>query len=73
MVQRPHLAFAGSFSGPHETRSAPAPPISSLLAPMQLDALTVADGQAFLDRIATERNLPEYLAPHLVELYRAMP
>ena len=36
---------------------------------MKLDALTVADDADFLDRVAAQINLPDYLAPGLRELY----
>jgi cytosine/adenosine deaminase-related metal-dependent hydrolase len=69
-TQRPHLPFDGVLTGPtDEEPSIAAPPISSLLSPINLDALTVADDPEFLDRVAAEINLPKYMAPSLRELY----
>jgi 5-methylthioadenosine/S-adenosylhomocysteine deaminase len=71
-TQRPHLPFEGVVTGPVDQEpTATAPPISSLLAPITLDALAVADDPGFLDRVASEINLPDYIAPALLELYRA--
>jgi len=72
VTQRPHLPLEGAPTGPtdHEA-AAPAPPISSLLSPIDLDPLTVADDSGFLERVAAEMNLPEYLSPGLLALYRA--
>ena len=50
---------------------AAAPPISSLLSPIKLDPLTVADDRGFHDRLADEINLPAYIAPGLRKLYGA--
>jgi 5-methylthioadenosine/S-adenosylhomocysteine deaminase len=71
-TQRPHLPFDGVVTGPVDQEpTAAAPPVSSLLAPITLDALTVADDPGFLDRVASEINLPAYIAPALLELYGA--
>jgi 5-methylthioadenosine/S-adenosylhomocysteine deaminase len=71
-TQRPHLPFEGVVTGPVDQEpTAAAPPISSLLSPITLDALTVADDPGFLDRVGSEINLPDYIAPALLELYRA--
>jgi hypothetical protein len=71
LTQRPHLALGQIVTGPTDRPMAKAAPISSLLSPIALDALTVADDGGYLDRVATQVNLPEYLAPGLRELYRA--
>ena len=42
-TQRPHLKLDGAVTGPIDKHRAAAPPISSLLSPIQLDPLTVAD------------------------------
>jgi len=70
-TQRPHLALDGAVTGPVDTPQAPAPPISSLLSPIQLDPLTVADDPGWFDRIGQEMNLPPYVAPGLRALYEA--
>ena len=70
-TQRPHLTFKGAVTGPVDGPQAAAPPISSLLSPMQLDPLTVADDPNWLDAIAQEMNLPAYMAPGLRALYQA--
>jgi cytosine/adenosine deaminase-related metal-dependent hydrolase len=71
LVQRPHLMLDGAVTGPTDKAMAAAPPISSLLSPIKLDALTVADDKTFLDRVGKQINLPDYIAPGLRELYTA--
>jgi hypothetical protein len=56
-------------TGPTDKANAAAPPISSLLSPITLDALTVADDRTFLDRVGAQINLPDYIVPGLRELY----
>jgi hypothetical protein len=69
-TQRPHLEFAGRVTGPTDRRAAAvAAPISSLLSPVELDPLTVADDPTFLDHVAAEINLPDSVAPGLRRLY----
>jgi 5-methylthioadenosine/S-adenosylhomocysteine deaminase len=68
-TQRPHLMFGGAVTGPLDRPAASAPPISSLLAPIQLDPLTVADDHGWLDAVGHEMNLPDYVAPGLRALY----
>jgi 5-methylthioadenosine/S-adenosylhomocysteine deaminase len=69
-TQRPHLPFEGIATGPTDRPAAAAPPISSILSPIILDALTVADDPSFLDRVAAQLNLPAGLAPALRALYQ---
>jgi 5-methylthioadenosine/S-adenosylhomocysteine deaminase len=71
VTQRPHLPLGGIVTGPTDRAALAAQPISSLLSPINLDALTVADDPDFLDRVAAQVNLPGYMAPTLRELYRA--
>jgi len=68
-TQRPHLTFDGKVTGPLDRTEAAAPPISSLLTPIQLDPLTVADDAAWFDNLGHEQNLPSYLVPALHKLY----
>jgi hypothetical protein len=68
-VQRPHLKLDGAVTGPTEKAKAGAPRISSLLSPIKLDALAVADDKTFLDRVGKQINLPDYIAPGLNALY----
>ena len=70
-TQRPHLTFNGAVTGPVDRPQAAAPPISSLLSPIQLDPLTVADDTDWLDAVGHEMNLPGYMAPGLRALYQA--
>jgi hypothetical protein len=70
-TQRPHLPLEGVLTGPTDKPTIAAQPISSLLSPITLDVLTVADDPEFLDRVAAQINLPEYMAAGLRELYRA--
>jgi len=46
-----------------------AEPLSAMLMPIELDALTVADDPTWLARLETQKNLPGYLVPGLRELY----
>jgi 5-methylthioadenosine/S-adenosylhomocysteine deaminase len=74
-TQRPHLPLHGMPTGPADrppsSAQAAAPaPISSLLSPITLDPLTVADDRDFLDLVAKQINLPPYLAPALRERFR---
>ena len=74
---RRRLPLAGRFAltGPSLAATAEAeaaaPPLSEILGPLKLDPLTVA-GSDWLDRIDTERNLPERVAPGLHDLYRGV-
>ena len=70
-TQRPHLLFDGAVTGPLDTPQPSAPPISSLLSPIQLDPLTVADDSGWLDAVSHEMNLPDYVAPGLRALYES--
>ena len=71
LTQRPHLPLHGKPTGPfdHAAAAPPGVPLSSLLSPIELDALTVADDSGWLDRVAAETNLPAYLATALRTLY----
>ncbi len=70
-TQRPHLILDGAMTGPLDKPEAPAPPISSLLSPIAIDPLTVADDPDWLANIAHEMNLPGYIAPGLRALYQS--
>ena len=74
-TQRPHLALNGVITGPrdHVAGSAPEQPLSAMLSPIELDALTVADDAGWLDGLAGEKNLPAYLLPGLRVLYADTP
>jgi 5-methylthioadenosine/S-adenosylhomocysteine deaminase len=69
-TQRPHLPLDGVTTGPAEKASASAAPISSLLEPIALDPLTVADDPGYLERVAAEQNLPAWLVPGLKRQYQ---
>jgi 5-methylthioadenosine/S-adenosylhomocysteine deaminase len=56
-------------TGPVDRPQAGAAPISSLLSPIQLDPLTVADDPGWLAAVGHEMNLPEYVAHGLGALY----
>jgi 5-methylthioadenosine/S-adenosylhomocysteine deaminase len=69
---RPRLPWRRRRTGPELVApTAAGPPLSELMVPLKLDALTVADDRDFLDRIAAEPNLPPYVAPGLKALYEA--
>jgi hypothetical protein len=70
----PRLPFNGprDFTGPERAPRAPAkaaPRLSTILKPVALDPLTVADDDTFLQRIAQQPNLPAPLKNSLSELY----
>lgn len=73
---RPRLPLAGRFaltgpsSPPPPKPKRPPPPLSDSLGPLKLDPLTVA-GSDWLERIDAERNLPDWVAPGLHDLYGA--
>ncbi len=71
LTQRPHLPLHGKLTGPLDRTAAAAPdvPLSSLLSPIELDALTVADDPGWLDRVAAETNLKGYVVTGLRTLY----
>ncbi|MEJ8825719.1 amidohydrolase family protein [Variovorax humicola] len=72
MDQRPRLPFNGpqDFTGPAmQPVSLAAPKLSSILVPIELDPLTVADDRNFLARIAAEPNVPEAIRNGLAALY----
>jgi hypothetical protein len=74
MELRPRLPWGkrGRLTGPAlSPRTAAAKPLSEILTPLELDPLTVADDRDFLDRIEAERNLPEFVAKGLRDLYPA--
>ncbi|HJS96948.1 MAG TPA: amidohydrolase family protein [Solirubrobacteraceae bacterium] len=74
-TQRPHLPLDGAITGPrdHAAASAPEQPLSAMLSPIALDALTVADDAGWLDGLGGENNLPAYLIPGLRALYGDSP
>jgi hypothetical protein len=72
---RPRLPFNGprDFTGPRTVfrsgvRAASAP-LSTILQPIELDALTVADDADFLDLVEQERNVPDPIRKGLRQLY----
>lgn len=71
ITQRPHLPLHGALTGPHDEAAATpqAEPLSAMLAPIELDPLTVADDPGWLERIKSEQNLPDYVLPGLRALY----
>ena len=71
---RPRLPFNGprDFTGPKRAAvkvAAAAPPLSAILKPIQLDALTVADDENFLDAIEHQPNVPAAVKGGLRALY----
>jgi hypothetical protein len=70
----PRLPFdgPGDFTGPNrfprvEAKDAPA--LSTILRPIELDPLTVADDANFLQAIEAQPNVPEAIRRALRELY----
>ena len=69
---RPRLPFNGprDFTGPKIiSPKAAAPPLSTILKPIALDPLTVADDPDFLKKIASEPNVPDAVRAGLATLY----
>jgi hypothetical protein len=67
---RPRLpGKARALTGPSRKAAKAATPLSSVLVPLQLDALTVVDDPSFLDNIQQQRNLPDYIKTGLKGLY----
>jgi hypothetical protein len=66
---RPRLTWRRQRTGPELRPLGAGRPLSELLGPLELDALTVADDASFLERIEAQPNLPEYVAPGLRALY----
>ena len=71
VVQRTRLPFDGphDFTGPDLFTARAAAPLSTLLQPIELDPLTVADDANFLARITGQPNLPELVRTGLAKLY----
>jgi hypothetical protein len=69
---RPHLPF-GPNAEPTGLRASEAlmaaVPLSQLLEPLPLDALTVVSDPSFLTRVAGQKNLPDYIKQGLPILY----
>ena len=69
---RPRLPFNGprDFTGPKRVSlSAAAAPLSTILKPIALDPLTVADDHNFLSEIAKQPNVPDPVRTGLAQLY----
>ena len=70
--QRPRLPFNGprDFTGPDRISvRAAAAPLSTILEPLTLDPLTVADDPNFLTVIANQPNVPDAIRTGLAQLY----
>jgi hypothetical protein len=69
--QRTRLPFDGprDCTGPDLFAARAATPLSTLLQPIELDPLTVADDANFLTQIAEQPNLPEAVRKGLAKLY----
>ena len=52
-----------------EIMQAAAQPLSQLLGPLELDAITVADDAGFLPAIQQQKNLPDFIKTGLPQLY----
>jgi len=66
MTLRPNFDPALRADMPNPTAALP---LSELLEPLQLDRLTVADDARFLESLAQQPNLPEYVKTGLPKLY----
>jgi 5-methylthioadenosine/S-adenosylhomocysteine deaminase len=65
---RPRLGADGTATTAAEDEAL-ATPLSDLLVPLNLDPLTVADDDRFVDSLAAQKNLPSEVAAHVRELY----
>jgi Amidohydrolase family len=68
---RPHLPGPdgrATARGPLVERAL-AKPLSTLLEPLDLDVLTVANDESFFDRLRAQPNLPDYVKKELPSLY----
>lgn len=69
---RPRLPFNGprDFTGPDLAAPRAAALLSTILQPIDLDPLTVADDPDFLTKIANQPNLPDAVRKGLARLYQ---
>lgn len=66
---RPRLLFGHQHVGAQPMAGSGSKPLSQILQPLTLDALTVADDADFLDRIAAQLNPPAWLKTGLAAYY----
>jgi len=64
-----HQGMAGLEAARKLLAAPPSVPLSQLLEPLKLDALTVADDPTFWDRLVKQPNLPDYIKHGLPVLY----
>jgi hypothetical protein len=68
-AQRPHLPDRNGELTAMLDHVETATPLSDLLVPLTLDALTVSDDSGFVDALAKEANLPQEVAAHVTDLF----
>jgi len=68
---RPFLGqgMEGLEAAREQLRLAAGIPLSQVVEPLELDALTVTDDKTFLDRLRQQRNLPDFIKQGLPTLY----
>jgi hypothetical protein len=68
---RPRLRSrrSGQLTGPSRPAAAAAQPLSQILQPLELDPLTVVDDPDFLQALAAQRNLPQFVKDGLPQLF----
>ena len=68
---RPRLPVPGkrALTGPSLAQRAPAEPLSKIVGPLELDPLTVSDDSDFLERIAAQTVVPEFVRKGLPGMY----
>lgn len=69
-ASRPMLRFGNEQTG-NFLPAWGAEPLSQILAPLELDGLTVADDRGFFRRVAAQRNLPDVIKEELARAYAA--
>jgi 5-methylthioadenosine/S-adenosylhomocysteine deaminase len=77
-IEHTHMVLRTDPAGgvvvlPTDHMLAAQPPLSTVLGPLTLDGLTVADDPTFMSTLQAEINLPDYLAPALAAAYARAP
>jgi hypothetical protein len=60
--------FTGALTG--SVAKASTKPLSEIVEKMELDEMTVADDQKFLNNIKAEKNLPKFVGDELATMYQ---
>jgi hypothetical protein len=68
---RPHLPFGplGTLTAEMPFAAAAPVPLSEIVEPLELDPLTAADDDSFLERLAAQPNLPKFVQEGIRDLF----